>query len=95
MVITKDDVNERANNKMLNESVYVSSHPVIAGFFLSEAGMSECEVCECHSVGAVGQVCAAHSGQCVCAHPSLTGRRCDQCQDLFFGFNPSVGRSVL
>ncbi|XP_016124971.1 usherin [Sinocyclocheilus grahami] len=62
------------------------------GFFLSEAGFSECEVCECHSVGAVGQVCAAHSGQCVCAHPSLTGRRCDQCQDLFFGFNPSVGR---
>ncbi|KAK7153113.1 hypothetical protein R3I93_011118 [Phoxinus phoxinus] len=62
------------------------------GFFLSEAGMSECEVCECHSVGAVGQVCAAHSGQCVCAHPSLTGRRCDQCQDLFFGFNPSAGR---
>uniref|UniRef100_A0A8C1J3X3 Usherin n=1 Tax=Cyprinus carpio TaxID=7962 RepID=A0A8C1J3X3_CYPCA len=62
------------------------------GFFLSEAGFSECEVCECHSVGAVGQVCAAHSGQCVCAHPSLTGRRCDQCQDLFFGFNPNVGR---
>nr|XP_009291422.1 usherin [Danio rerio] len=62
------------------------------GFFLSEAGLSECEVCECHSVGAMGQVCAAHSGQCVCAHPSLTGHRCDQCQDLFFGFNPSVGR---
>ncbi|RXN20724.1 usherin [Labeo rohita] len=62
------------------------------GFFLSEAGLSKCEVCECHSVGAVGQVCAAHSGQCVCAHPSLTGRRCDQCQDLFFGFDPSVGR---
>ncbi|XP_026107420.1 usherin-like [Carassius auratus] len=62
------------------------------GFFLSEAGLSECEVCECHSVGAVGQVCAAHSGQCVCAHASLTGRRCDQCQDLFFGFNTSVGR---
>ncbi|XP_052001042.1 usherin [Xyrauchen texanus] len=62
------------------------------GFFLSDEGLRECEVCECHSVGAVGQVCAAHSGQCVCTHPSLTGRRCDQCQDLFFGFNPSVGR---
>ncbi|XP_065144388.2 usherin [Paramisgurnus dabryanus] len=62
------------------------------GFFLSETGLSDCEVCDCHSVGAVGQVCAAHSGQCVCAHPSLTGRRCDQCQNLFFGFNPAVGR---
>ncbi|XP_056624652.1 usherin [Triplophysa dalaica] len=62
------------------------------GFFLSEVGLSDCEVCDCHSVGAVGQVCAAHFGQCVCAHPSVTGRRCDQCQDLFFGFNPGVGR---
>lgn len=87
-------VNERPHNKMYNESVFFALC-VIAGFFLSEAGLSKCEVCECHSVGAVGQVCAAHSGQCVCAHPSLTGRRCDQCQDLFFGFDPSVGRSVL
>ncbi|XP_049320201.1 usherin isoform X1 [Astyanax mexicanus] len=62
------------------------------GYFHSEEGRSECEACDCHPVGAVGQVCATATGQCVCSHSSLAGRRCDRCQDLYYGFNPDTGR---
>uniref|UniRef100_A0A3B1J7A9 Usher syndrome 2A (autosomal recessive, mild) n=1 Tax=Astyanax mexicanus TaxID=7994 RepID=A0A3B1J7A9_ASTMX len=61
-------------------------------YFHSEEGRSECEACDCHPVGAVGQVCATATGQCVCSHSSLAGRRCDRCQDLYYGFNPDTGR---
>ncbi|XP_076156222.1 usherin [Alosa pseudoharengus] len=62
------------------------------GFFLSPGGVSGCDMCDCHPVGAEGQECEPDTGQCVCRHPSVTGRRCDQCQELHFGFNPGVGR---
>ncbi|XP_037397596.1 usherin [Pygocentrus nattereri] len=62
------------------------------GYFHSEEGHSECEACDCHPVGAAGQVCIADTGQCVCSHSSLAGRRCDRCQDLYYGFNPVIGR---
>uniref|UniRef100_A0AAY4ADY9 Usher syndrome type IIa protein homolog n=1 Tax=Denticeps clupeoides TaxID=299321 RepID=A0AAY4ADY9_9TELE len=51
-----------------------------------------CDVCDCHPVGAEGQACQPDTGQCVCRHPSVTGRKCDQCQELHFGFNPGIGR---
>src|SRR4029434_10236240 len=57
------------------------------------ACVSGFEMCDCHQVGAEGQECEPDTGQCVCRHPSVTGRRCDQCQELHFGFNPGVGRS--
>ncbi|KAM9466939.1 usherin [Clarias gariepinus] len=62
------------------------------GYFHSDEHRGLCEACDCHPVGAAGQVCAADTGQCVCANSSLAGRKCDQCQDLYFGFNPIMGR---
>ncbi|KAM6979899.1 usherin [Aplochiton taeniatus] len=65
------------------------------GFFLSSPKATEesvCEECDCHPVGGAGQVCDGRTGQCVCAHPSVGGRRCDQCQELYYGFNPGLGR---
>lgn len=67
---------------------------LIAGHFHSDERRGLCEACDCHPVGAVGQVCAADTGQCACANASLAGRRCDQCQDLHFGFDPIMGRLV-
>ncbi|XP_063040160.1 usherin [Engraulis encrasicolus] len=62
------------------------------GFFLSAGGVSGCDMCECHPAGALGPECDAHSGACVCGHPSVRGRRCDQCQPLHYAFNSSTGR---
>nr|XP_040024120.1 usherin isoform X2 [Gasterosteus aculeatus aculeatus] len=61
------------------------------GFYLS-ADQSACAECDCHPMGASQRGCESHSGQCVCAHPSVGGRRCDQCPEMFFGFNPGLGR---
>ncbi|CDQ95372.1 unnamed protein product [Oncorhynchus mykiss] len=36
--------------------------------------------------------CVCVCGQCVCVDPSVGGRRCDQCQELHYGFNPGLGR---
>ncbi|KAK3537246.1 hypothetical protein QTP70_004660 [Hemibagrus guttatus] len=62
------------------------------GFFRSDKRQSVCEACNCHPVGAVGQVCDADTGQCTCADLTLAGRKCDRCQELYFGFNPIMGR---
>lgn len=67
---------------------------LIAGYFHSDKHPGPCEACACHPVGAVGQECAADTGQCVCTNVSIAGRKCDQCQDLYFGFNPIMGRLV-
>ncbi|KAK2920361.1 hypothetical protein Q8A73_002565 [Channa argus] len=61
------------------------------GFYLS-ADQSICADCDCHPTGASQRGCESQSGQCVCSHPSVGGRRCDQCRDMFFGFNPGLGR---
>ncbi|CAJ1048931.1 LOW QUALITY PROTEIN: usherin [Xyrichtys novacula] len=53
---------------------------------------SRCVGCDCHPMGASQRSCESQTGQCVCAHPSVGGRRCDQCQETFFGFNPGLGR---
>ncbi|XP_039982949.1 usherin [Xiphias gladius] len=61
------------------------------GFYLSP-DQSMCAECDCHPMGASQRGCESQSGQCVCAHPSVGGRRCDQCHEIFFGFNPGLGR---
>uniref|UniRef100_UPI0037E7E888 usherin n=1 Tax=Semicossyphus pulcher TaxID=241346 RepID=UPI0037E7E888 len=61
------------------------------GYYLSP-DQSMCMECDCHPMGASQRGCESQTGQCVCAHPSVGGRRCDQCQDMFFGFNPGLGR---
>uniref|UniRef100_A0A4W4GYM7 Usher syndrome 2A (autosomal recessive, mild) n=1 Tax=Electrophorus electricus TaxID=8005 RepID=A0A4W4GYM7_ELEEL len=60
------------------------------GNFRSKEG--SCVACDCHPAGAAGPACAADTGQCTCSHASLTGRRCNRCRDLYFGFDPAVGR---
>ncbi|KAK2854220.1 hypothetical protein Q5P01_006881 [Channa striata] len=62
-----------------------------SGFYLSP-GQSVCAECDCHPMGSSQRGCGSQTGQCVCAHPSVGGRRCDQCRDTFFGFNPGLGR---
>uniref|UniRef100_A0A3B4TAI5 Usherin n=1 Tax=Seriola dumerili TaxID=41447 RepID=A0A3B4TAI5_SERDU len=61
------------------------------GFYLSP-NQSVCVECDCHPMGASQRGCESQTGQCVCAHPSVGGRRCDQCREMFFGFNPGLGR---
>ncbi|XP_068431767.1 usherin [Clinocottus analis] len=61
------------------------------GFYLSP-DQSVCADCDCHPMGASQRGCESQTGQCVCAHPSVGGRRCDQCHEMFFGFNPGLGR---
>ncbi|XP_072320975.1 usherin [Eucyclogobius newberryi] len=61
------------------------------GFYLS-INASVCVRCDCHPTGAVQNTCESRTGQCVCSHPSVGGRRCDQCLDMYFGFNPGLGR---
>nr|XP_061796460.1 usherin-like [Nerophis lumbriciformis] len=61
------------------------------GFYLSP-DQSMCVECDCHPMGAVQRKCESQTGRCVCAHPSVGGRRCDRCQETFFGFNPGLGR---
>ncbi|XP_010791101.1 usherin [Notothenia coriiceps] len=61
------------------------------GFYLSP-DQSVCAECDCHPMGAAQRGCERQTGQCVCVHPSVGGRRCDQCREMFFGFNPGLGR---
>uniref|UniRef100_A0A3B5QN66 Usherin n=1 Tax=Xiphophorus maculatus TaxID=8083 RepID=A0A3B5QN66_XIPMA len=61
------------------------------GFYLTP-DHSVCLECDCHPMGAMQLSCESQNGQCVCAHRSVGGRRCDQCREMFFGFNPGLGR---
>ncbi|KAM7423873.1 hypothetical protein PAMA_000303 [Pampus argenteus] len=63
------------------------------GFYLSP-GQSMCVECDCHPMGASQRSCESQSGQCACVHPSVGGRRCDQCREMFFGFNPGLGSTL-
>ncbi|XP_041646715.1 usherin [Cheilinus undulatus] len=60
-------------------------------FYLSP-DQSTCVECDCHPMGASQRGCEVQTGQCACAHPSVGGRRCNQCREMFFGFNPGLGR---
>ncbi|KAM9860567.1 LOW QUALITY PROTEIN: usherin [Aulostomus maculatus] len=61
------------------------------GFYHSP-DQAVCVECDCHPIGALQRGCDSQTGQCVCAHSSVGGRRCDQCRERFFGFNPGLGR---
>ncbi|XP_071778073.2 usherin [Centroberyx gerrardi] len=61
------------------------------GFYLSTE-RSVCVECDCHPIGASQRGCEGQTGQCVCADPSVGGRRCDQCREMYYGFNPGLGR---
>ncbi|KAG7481797.1 usherin [Solea senegalensis] len=61
------------------------------GFYLSP-DQSVCAECDCHPMGALMRICEIPTGQCACAHPSVAGRRCDHCQEMFYAFNPGLGR---
>lgn len=78
-----------------HECISFHFFPLFSGFFHSDKHQSVCEACDCHPVGAAGQVCDADTGQCTCADSTLAGRKCDQCQELYFGFNPIMGRLVV
>ncbi|CAL8351742.1 unnamed protein product [Merluccius merluccius] len=58
------------------------------GFYL-EGG--QCVECDCHPTGALRRQCEGHTGWCPCAHPSVGGQRCDQCREMYHGFNPGLG----
>uniref|UniRef100_A0A3Q3B8L8 Usher syndrome 2A (autosomal recessive, mild) n=1 Tax=Kryptolebias marmoratus TaxID=37003 RepID=A0A3Q3B8L8_KRYMA len=60
------------------------------GFFVSPDHRT-CLECDCHPMGALQRSCESQTGQCVCAHSSVGGQRCDQCHEMFFGFNPGLG----
>ncbi|XP_072555094.1 usherin isoform X5 [Paramormyrops kingsleyae] len=62
------------------------------GFSRSPLGASGCRECECHPAGALSPACEAETGQCACRHPSVAGRRCDQCEERYRGFDPVAGR---
>ena len=47
-----------------------------------EAG---CEPCHCDPLGSYNMSCGVESGQCHC-RPGVTGRRCDTCAPLHYGF---------
>ncbi|XP_029773853.1 laminin subunit alpha-5, partial [Suricata suricatta] len=47
-----------------------------------------CSRCDCSPCGT--ETCDPHSGHCVCK-PGVTGRRCDRCQEGYFGFQSCGG----
>uniref|UniRef100_H2M7E1 Usher syndrome 2A (autosomal recessive, mild) n=1 Tax=Oryzias latipes TaxID=8090 RepID=H2M7E1_ORYLA len=61
------------------------------GFYLS-LDHSLCLECDCHPTGASSGYCESQTGQCACTDSSVEGQRCDQCVEMFFGFNPGLGR---
>lgn len=38
-----------------------------------------CELCNCHQLGSVSNVCDVVNGQCLC-QPRYGGHRCDECE---------------
>ncbi|MEE6473903.1 hypothetical protein FKM82_010212 [Ascaphus truei] len=61
------------------------------GFYFSSVHDMRCVSCLCHTTGSRHGICNSTNGQCVCQDSSLTGQRCDQCSDLFFGFDSDIG----
>ncbi|CAF1124771.1 unnamed protein product [Didymodactylos carnosus] len=45
-----------------------------------------CQACDCHSLGIVDKQCDTISGLCQCKQ-NVIGRRCDQCQENYYGLN--------
>ena len=55
------------------------------GYFNLNSG-NGCEPCNCNLIGSVNRTCDPISGQCYC-RPGVTGKNCDQCLPLHFGFS--------
>ncbi|XP_071996224.1 usherin isoform X2 [Engystomops pustulosus] len=63
------------------------------GFYISSDRSSlGCVPCDCHPRGSTNATCDAMTGQCYCQDSSLTGLKCDQCRETFFGFDSDAGR---
>lgn len=45
-----------------------------------------CSTCNCNPVGSLSSACDLETGQCSC-QSGVTGLKCDQCADGFFGFS--------
>ncbi|XP_075195246.1 usherin [Anomaloglossus baeobatrachus] len=60
------------------------------GFHLSSD--SGCGPCICHLHGSINATCDDINGQCYCRHSSVSGRKCDQCRETYFGFDSDTGR---
>ncbi|KAJ8400311.1 hypothetical protein AAFF_G00396940 [Aldrovandia affinis] len=68
---------------------------VIPGFFLYPLGESGCEACDCHPVGAAGNTCELETGQCTCAHPSLTGTKVRPLSGTAFRLQPQYRQATV
>ncbi|XP_059533348.1 usherin [Myotis daubentonii] len=62
------------------------------GFYISPGNATGCLPCSCHTAGAAHHICNSRTGQCVCQDASTAGLSCDRCRDLYFGFDPQIGR---
>ncbi|KAG8584399.1 hypothetical protein GDO81_008814 [Engystomops pustulosus] len=63
------------------------------GFHISSDRSSlGCVPCDCHPRGSTNATCDDMTGQCYCQDSSLTGLKCDQCRETFFGFDSDTGR---
>ncbi|XP_068088985.1 usherin isoform X3 [Hyperolius riggenbachi] len=64
----------------------------ISGFYFSGDWDRICVPCLCHPTGSANGTCNVTSGQCHCFDSSVSGVRCEQCRDSFYGFNQDTGR---
>ncbi|KAG9484595.1 hypothetical protein GDO78_010137 [Eleutherodactylus coqui] len=51
-----------------------------------------CVPCVCHLRGSMNATCDDITGQCYCRDSSVSGLKCDQCRETFFGFELDIGR---
>uniref|UniRef100_F6UX68 Usherin n=1 Tax=Ornithorhynchus anatinus TaxID=9258 RepID=F6UX68_ORNAN len=63
-----------------------------SGFYISSHTTTGCLPCSCHPTGSVHGVCNSQTSQCICKDASVSGWRCDQCKDHYFGFDSLAGR---
>ncbi|XP_072265966.1 usherin isoform X2 [Pyxicephalus adspersus] len=62
------------------------------GFYSSGNWSQGCVPCLCHPKGAASAICTDATGQCQCRDSSVSGAKCDRCNDSFYGFHQEMGR---
>ncbi|XP_063775500.1 usherin [Pseudophryne corroboree] len=62
------------------------------GFYLPADRNMGCTPCFCHTKGSINDTCNEISGNCYCRDHSLSGPKCDQCSETFYGFDVDLGR---
>ncbi|XP_069811529.1 usherin [Dendropsophus ebraccatus] len=60
------------------------------GFHLSSDN-TECLPCACHPRGSINASCD-RNGQCYCHDSSMSGLKCDRCQETYYGYDSDSGR---